>query len=75
MKLTNILLISYTLVLIILGCAVVRLNDLDEERALESQSHIIEQPEKQVIYLVNESAVFEHDGYLYVELDGDYRGR
>lgn len=34
----------------------------------QTQRHLVKQPEKPIIYIINESAVFEKDGYLYYNL-------
>lgn len=41
---------------------------IDTQKEIETQRHLIKQPEKPVIYIINESAVFEKDGYLYYNL-------
>jgi hypothetical protein len=73
MRMTNTLLIAHIIVLSLLAGAIAYLFDVNGIFAPDEQSHIIEQPEKQTIYLVNESAVFEREGYYYFELDGDLK--
>lgn len=58
---------------LVLGIAVLlgmgySLLDASYARSSELNAHLVEQPIVPTIYIVNESAVFEKDGYLYYEV-------
>lgn len=75
MKLHYILYGTFILGLLFLIAVYDHLSTVAENQARDAEKHIVDQPAKPTIIIVDESAVFERDGYLYYELDGDSDGR
>jgi len=68
MKLSNLFIILYASLMVFLFIFVVfaiRSRDMQIE---DMQVHLVEQPCKALIFIVDESSVFERDGYLYYEI-------
>lgn len=68
MKISNVFIISYVVLMIflfiIIGYAI-RSRDMQAD---DVQRHLVEQPAKPALYIIDSNDIFERDGFLYYEI-------